>query len=109
MQTSIGARAGPMPKAADSLRSMLRLALGARGNQPAHQSLLNRRLKVLSPAQRNCFILLRPSFFAGKALPRSRSLTTNIRLSNRVFKSYGNIVDHCCEAWKPPRRSALED
>jgi hypothetical protein len=20
-------------------------------------------------------------------------------LSNRVFRSYDNIVDHCCEAW----------
>ena len=20
-------------------------------------------------------------------------------LSNRVFKSYGDIVDHCCDAW----------
>ena len=23
-------------------------------------------------------------------------------LSNRVFKSYDDIVDHCCDAWKKP-------
>jgi hypothetical protein len=21
-------------------------------------------------------------------------------LSNRIFKSYDNIVDHCCDAWR---------
>jgi hypothetical protein len=36
------------------------------GNQPAHQSLLNRRLKVLSPALRNCFILLHPGSPQGR-------------------------------------------
>ena len=36
---------------------------------------------------------------------RSMSLTTNIRvhapnwLSNRIFKSFDDIVDHCCYAW----------
>ena len=30
-------------------------------------------------------------------------------LSNRVFKSYDDIVDHCCYAWKCPCRPTLED
>ena len=36
---------------------------------------------------------------------RSMSLTTNIRVhaselvSNRIFKSFDDIVDHCCYAW----------
>jgi transposase len=29
-------------------------------------------------------------------------------LSNRVFKSYDDIVDHCCYAWNP-HRPAVED
>ena len=30
-------------------------------------------------------------------------------LSNRVFKSYDDIVDHCCYAWNHPHRPAVED
>ena len=30
-------------------------------------------------------------------------------LSNRVFKSFDDIVDHCCYAWNNAHRSALED
>ena len=28
-------------------------------------------------------------------------------LSNRVFKSYDDLVDHCCAAWNKARQSAL--
>jgi hypothetical protein len=28
-------------------------------------------------------------------------------LSNRIFKSYDDLVDHCCAAWNKARRSAM--
>jgi hypothetical protein len=30
-------------------------------------------------------------------------------LSNRIFKSFDDIVDHCCYAWKRAHRSAVEN
>ena len=30
-------------------------------------------------------------------------------LSNQIFKSYDDVVDHCCEAWNNLRRSTLAD
>jgi hypothetical protein len=59
-------------------------------------------LTVRSPALRNSFIPTSPRFHDGIAHVRSKSLTTNISvnlLSNRDFKSYDDLVDHCCEAW----------
>jgi hypothetical protein len=76
------------------------------GHQPAHQSLLNRRLKALSPAPRNCINLPYPGNSAGTGKVRPKRLTTNIRefmrdnwLWNGVFASYEDIVQHCCQAW----------
>ena len=72
------------------------------GDQPAHQSLLTVVLTVLSPALRSRCILPNP-FVQRDRTPAS--LTTNIRVmrdnwpSNRVFASYTDLVDHCCEAW----------
>jgi hypothetical protein len=52
---------------------------------------------------RNSFILLRPNLLALQA--RSKSLTTNIRIHTAelvvkpFFKTFDDIVDHCCYAW----------
>jgi hypothetical protein len=50
------------------------------GIQPAHQSLLNRRLKALFPAPRNRFKLPCPRCLAGNGKVRAKRLTTNIRV-----------------------------
>src|SRR4051812_44074681 len=55
-------------------------------------------LTALPPAPRTRSILLKPVPDNGIAHPRPTSLTTNIR-SNRIFTSYRDILDHCCEAW----------
>jgi hypothetical protein len=63
-------------------------------------------LTALPPAPRTRSILPQPVPDNGIAHPRQPSLTTNIReflrdnwISNRVFGSYEQIVDHCCDAW----------
>jgi hypothetical protein len=61
------------------------------GNQPAHQSLLNRRLKVLSPAPRNGFVLtVHPSCGREERL-RPMPLTTNIRVHARQLALEPNL------------------
>ena len=63
-------------------------------------------MTALPPAPRTRPILPQPVPDNGMANPRPTSLTTNIReflrenwLSSRVFASYHDIVDHCCDAW----------
>jgi hypothetical protein len=63
-------------------------------------------LTALPPAPRTRSILPQPVPDNGMAHPRPTSLTPNIReflrgnwLSSRVFASYADIVDHCCDAW----------
>src|SRR4051794_29965131 len=56
-------------------------------------------LTALPPAPRTRSILPQPVPHNGVAHPRPTSLTTNNWLSSRVFASYRDIVDHCCDAW----------
>src|SRR3954468_1572354 len=62
-------------------------------------------LTALPPAPRTRSILPQPVPDNGMANPRPTSLTTNMRvmrdnwLSNRIFGSYEQTVDHCCDAW----------
>ena len=63
-------------------------------------------LTALPPAPRTRSILPQPVPDNGMAHPRPTSLTTNIReymrenwISNRIFTSYTDILDHCCDAW----------
>ena len=63
-------------------------------------------LTALPPAPRTRSSLPHPVAHNGIAHPRPTSLTPNIReymrenwISNRIFASYGDILDHCCEAW----------
>src|SRR4051794_37899653 len=63
-------------------------------------------LMALPPAPRTRSILPQPVPDNGITHPRPTSLTTNIRefvrenwLSNRVFDSCTDILDHCCAAW----------
>ena len=63
-------------------------------------------LTALPPAPRTRSILPQPVPDNGMAHPRPPSLTTNIReflrenwISNRIFASYRDILDHCCAAW----------
>ena len=63
-------------------------------------------LTALPPAPRTRSSLPQPVPDNGMAHLRPTSLTTNIReymrenwISNRIFASYGDILDHCCDAW----------
>jgi hypothetical protein len=75
------------------------------GNQPAHQSLLNRRLKILSPAPRNSFVL--PTFRLCERRnacaqchgQRTSEFMRDNWLSNRVFNNDNALIDHCCHTW----------
>ena len=59
-------------------------------------------LTVLSPALRNRCILPNP-FVQRDRTPASNIVDNEHQrdnwLSNRVFASYTDLVDHCCEAW----------
>ncbi len=76
------------------------------GPQPAHQSLLNRRLDGSASGTAQSLHSALARLRNGIAHLRQTALTTNIGeflrenwLSNRIFASYEDILDHCCAAW----------
>ena len=83
----------------------------------AHAALLVRsgRLASVGPARRAppniTLILPLPATMSG-AQSRRENAWQFLRdnwLSNRIFKSYHDVVDHCCESLEQPRRSTLAD